>query len=415
MPHNSKIGIVSRIIRYVYVMLHYVLIMDFCVVALEQPMVGFKEIAVLAACMMISYFMRERLTRIIGIIIVHVALSVGIFYIIQPGIPKWTLICIIMVECFMAARYMQQGYRLPTVFDVPWPSFLLFLAVVGFGLYNHSMDLVKMCFVIAVFIYLVYILMVYLQNLENYIFMMKNVSAMPVDKIIPMNTIVVCGIFVIMVVVIVLANLLGFNDALRALGRALVVGLRVIFRVFVILYKIVAGLISPSSSGSGYERDVVLIQEEVKGTNVIEIIFMFTLKLFLIGLAVFLVIKLFKKIYDTILEKRARFDSDTFTRIKKPDMRNTKKEKIVKEKDDSRFSMEQRARKIYKKRVEAVKKKYVPTQLDTPSDIAEHFTRAQEELQKEGGSIEELTTLYEAVRYGTVKPDADYLRKMQRS
>ena len=30
----------------------------------------------------------------------------------------------------------------------------------------------------------------------------------------------------------------------------------------------------------------------------------------------------FKKIYDTILEKRARFDSDTFTRIKKPDMRN---------------------------------------------------------------------------------------------
>ena len=109
MPHNSKIGIVSRIIRYIYVMLHYVLIMDFCVVALEQPMVGFKEIAVLAACMMISYFMRERLTRIIGIIIVHVALSVGIFYIIQPGIPKWTLICIIMVECFMAARYMQQG------------------------------------------------------------------------------------------------------------------------------------------------------------------------------------------------------------------------------------------------------------------------------------------------------------------
>ena len=77
MPHNSKIGIVSRIIRYVYVMLHYVLIMDFCVVALEQPMVGFKEIAVLAACMMISYFMRERLTRIIGIIIGAVYMGTG--------------------------------------------------------------------------------------------------------------------------------------------------------------------------------------------------------------------------------------------------------------------------------------------------------------------------------------------------
>ncbi len=415
MLRNSKIGLVSRIVRYFYMLMHYILIMDLCVVALESPMPGMREIGVLAACLLISYFMRDRLTRIIGIIIVHIALCVGIFYIIPDNISKWALIVIIMVDCISAGKYMLTGYRLPTVFDIPWPSFLLFIGVVAYGIYDDKPELVKLCFIMAVFIYLIYILMVYLQNLENYIYMMKNVSAMPIDKIVPMNTIVVCCIFFIMVVVIVLANLLGFNDALRAFGRVLLAGVRIIFRIFIILYKIIANLFKPSPGGAGYQRDMMIIQEEVKGTNIFETIFMFTVKLIIIALAVYLVVKLFMKIYSTILEKRARFGSDTFSRLTKPDMKNTKKEKIVKEKDESRFSMEQRARRIYKKRVESVRKKYVPRKFETTSDIAEAFTKAQEEIKDVEGNIEELTTLYEAVRYGNVKPDAAYLKKMQRS
>ena len=411
----SKIGIVSRIARFVYIMLHYILIMQLTVCALEWPLLGVKEIAVLGTCVAISYFMREKLTRIIAIVIIHVALAVGIFYIIGPGIPKWTLIVLILIETFPAGKYMQSGYRLSTVFDIPWPSFLLCLGVLATGLYEHEKTLVSLCFIMAVLIYLVYILMVYLQNLENYIYMMKNVSAMPVDRIIPMNTIVVCCIFVTMIVVVILANLLGFNDALKAFGRGLLSGLRILFRVFVILYKIFCNLFAPDNTGkNGYERDVIRIEEEIQGSTFFEDLFLFVLKLLLIALAVFLVLRLFKKIYDTVLEKRARLDSDLVSRVDKPDMKNTKKEKIVREKGESRFTMEQRARRIYKKRVQSVAKKYTPRRVETTADIAEAYLKAQKELKKEERDIEELTELYEAVRYGNVKPDADYLKKMQK-
>ena len=119
---------------------------------------------------------------------------------------------------------------------------------------------------------------------------------------------------------------------------------------------------------------------------------------------------------DPDITKRLKMDYDSVVKIKKPDMRNTKKEKIKKEEKQGYFTAEQKARRIYKKRVDTVKKKYVPDRNHTTGDIIELYNKADAELRTDkAADITTLTELYEGVRYGNVNPDANYLKKMQNS
>ena len=71
------------------------------------------------------------------------------------------------------------------------------------------------------------------------------------------------------------------------------------------------------------------------------------------------------------------------------------------------MSMEERARRIYKKRILQYKKEITPSETDTTADIEE---KIREEYNV---ALPELTALYNRVRYGNVTVDRAYLSKMK--
>ena len=71
--------------------------------------------------------------------------------------------------------------------------------------------------------------------------------------------------------------------------------------------------------------------------------------------------------------------------------------------------MEERARRIYKKRIMESRKDRAPAETETTGDILEILRT------EEGIELPELTELYNRVRYGTTVPDRAYLARMRRA
>ena len=69
-----------------------------------------------------------------------------------------------------------------------------------------------------------------------------------------------------------------------------------------------------------------------------------------------------------------------------------------------------RARKLYKKRVKSFNNYFKPDSFDTTGDIKTAMHKRENEVDSE-----ELTRLYDGVRYGGIIPDAEYLTRMKKA
>ena len=412
----KKIKIAALVVRLIFCYMHYFLALDMAMIAFSFPPVGLRERAVILVVLILSYFLRERMPRVFGIVLIHILLAVGVFFLIPDPGAKWILIIEVMIEAFMGASYITAGYSLAREYDIPWPSFILLAFITITGLYLKQPSLVRECFIIAVLIYMLYILIIYLQNLEDYVRSSRNISGIPMDKIIPLNSVIVLGIFTLMGVMVFLADKMGFGGAVASFLKASVKVLFMFFRLIGIFLSIIFGLVTGGGGSTARAQDYMVIKETVEEAGLLDDIVYFMLKLIVLIIAFIIIFRFFRWLIRYLAEKRLKMSYDTITKISKPDMSDTKVEKIVKEKKEGYFTPEQKARRIYKKRVETVKKKYVPKSNQTTGDIIESYRKADLELKKDkAADITELTELYEAVRYGNVHPDINYLKDMQNS
>ena len=411
----DKVRIASIISRLVFIYLHYILLLQLGMKTLNQSMAGFLEIALIGGMLIISYVVRERITTMIGIIIVHALMAAGVFFLISAPEPKWILIILFMTESINAARYIGAGYMLRKEFDLPWPSFLLFIFILIIGLAENYRDLLNLCFVMSIAIYMVYILILYLQNVEEYIKASRNISGIPLKKIIPLNTVIVLSIFTAMGVSVVLADMLGFPDAVFEFVKAIVRVLFIGFKIIAAIFAFIASLFTAGGDTEKFKRDMLVVNEMVDDSSIFGAIADFLLKLLIIIIVVILIVRFFRKIYEVLMAKRARHAVDSVIRLKKSPIRKNEVESLKKEKENVTV-IEQRARRIYKKRVGEVRKKYVPDNNHTTADIKYYYTEADKLLKPENpGDISVVTELYEAVRYGDAVPDSEMLRKMRNS
>ena len=179
----------------------------------------------------------------------------------------------------------------------------------------------------------------------------------------------------------------------------------------------IGSLFGPERGDStGFQHDMMIVQETVEDSSILDDIVTFLLKVIILAIAIYLIVRLFRAFYRYLIVRRQKASGDAIIKISKPDMSKTKVEKISKEKKDSYFTPEQKARRIYKKKVESVRKKYIPATNHTAGDILERYNRAELDLKPDNPKdLTEVTKLYEAVRYGNVHPDQKYLKKMQNS
>ena len=321
------------------------------------------------------------------------------------------------IEAIFAGGYIISGYTLTKDSDIPWTSFVLLVFASGYAVYLKNMSFLRETFILGISIYLLYILLMYLINLEDYIRAAKNASKIPFDKMLPMNSVIVLCIFTIMTVTVILADKLGMGDALWGFLTSVLKIIVMVIRLVTIFVSFISSLFRGGTTGSeDMGEQMMLIEETIEDPSLLDDIVYFLLKLIVLAIAVYAIIRIFRAIYRYLLTRRLKAAGDAIVKLPKPDMSKTKKEKIVKEAQEGYFTPEQKARRIYKKRIETVKKRYTPARNHTAGDIKELYNQADEQLRPDKAhDITELTELYEAVRYGNVHPDPKYLKKMQNS
>ncbi len=413
----DRIRVAALISKMISVYLHYFIIFDLLLYAAELPEAGWMEHLILLGAIVISYILRERFSRVIGIIIVHIAMIVGICFIVPKTSHAVILSVQIAIEALFAGHYIISGYRLERDSDIPWTSFVLLVFSSGYAVYLKNTEFLHEAFIIGILIYLLYIFVNYLINLEDYIRASKNTSKIPLDKMLPMNSVIVLCIFTIMTVTVILADKLGMGEALWGFLTATLKVIVMAIRLITIFVSFISSLFKGGSTGAeNMGEQMMLIEETIEDPSILDDILYFLLKLIVLAIAVYIIIRAFRAIYKYLLTRRLKAVGDAMVKLPKPDMSKTKKEKIVKEVEEGYFTPEQKARRIYKKRIQTVKKKYTPARNHTAGDIKELYSIADEQLRPDKAhDITELTELYEAVRYGNVHPDPKYLKKMQNS
>lgn len=413
----DRIRITALITKMLSVYLHYLVIFDLLIYAAELPNAGWRERLILLGAIVISYIFRERFSRTIGIIIVHIVMIIGICFIVPVSSHAYILSVMVGIEAIFAGGYIISGYTLTKDSDIPWTSFVLLVFASGYAVYLKNMSFLRETFIIGISIYLLYILLMYLINLEDYIRAAKNASKIPFDKMLPMNSVIVLCIFTIMTVTVILADKLGMGDALWGFLTSVLKIIVMVIRLVTIFVSFISSLFRGGTTGSeDMGEQMMLIEETIEDPSLLDDIVYFLLKLIVLAIAVYAIIRIFRAIYRYLLTRRLKAAGDAIVKLPKPDMSKTKKEKIVKEAQEGYFTPEQKARRIYKKRIETVKKKYTPARNHTAGDIKELYNQADEQLRPDKAhDITELTELYEAVRYGNVHPDPKYLKKMQNS
>lgn len=402
MKHN--IERLRRILRFGYEALFSVLLMDFFMIIFvrEKPAVyaGF----VILGLYLVSYLAREWSTNILVMLLCHIfpIVIVGLL----PVSRGFLFVCILlMVYLFYAACvYVHRNGVLNPVTDFPWATFLLSFIIYLYGYFikNHSM--VLSAYIIPVILIFLYLISIYLDGLRGYLEATKDVSGIPVRKMILTNTVIVAVIMFLLLVLMVLCRTIDFGAVLLKLGQGMVAILRMIWLVLSFFGAIVSSMITTGKSNlraysNSYGQQIGA--EAGKIGSVMEI----ALKTVLLALACYLMYRLGKRLLRFILSK-IRQTNDVVETVH-PSVRKKVLYETIERGHFHPLTGEEKIRRMYRNRI--LKYRY---------DITLNEYKTGRELEREicEGNIDDvhsLTDIYSDVRYGGKKPDKQLLKQMK--
>ena len=403
MIHN--IERTRKLLRMIYQALFMTLVLLFISIVFMKQKPPMFVFLVLFVEYSLSYIIRDYsssnlwtffLHLIMGLLILLVPSSIGI---------KALLVLVdiyLLGESFGYARF---GYKLKPLDDIPWPTFLVALIVYGYGHMMHEDIMMNGAYFIPVFLLVIYYCMVYVDGLKVYVNATKDVSGLPLKRIVSSNTMIVMVIILFLIVGLILGNVLGLDEALWSLGRGFVAVIKVIAIFFVYLWRVIASFLS---RGGGGTSGPVVMEQQANRKYATEIgeSFDFVIKGAVIVVAIYIVYKIAVKVIKKLSIKR-KFVNDI---IEKAEVTHKDTSKNITKKGIfvSRLSGEEKIRKYYKIRVLRHKYDINLTESKTPREI-------QREIYcNDIGDIEEITDVYSDVRYGQTLVTKELVRKMNR-
>ena len=224
-----------------------------------------------------------------------------------------------------------------------------------------------------------------------------------------MNSLIIAGIFLCMLVAVLLGEALQLPDALVRMGDAIVSVLRIAFFGTVLVFRWLGRLFRFTSSHEMHESAQRLrkeVEENHAFANMMEVF----LKVLFVALVIFIIVRIFYRIMKVLSKKYHRSTGERVTETGgRKDVRIRLEHENLFERMRNYLSMEERARRIYKKRILELRKDQPPEAYETTADILEGLR------SEDRSGLPELTKLYEAVRYGNVVPDRAYLSKMKKA
>ena len=413
----DKLLFVRKILRLLYQFLFMILLGDLFLSSIYKPVLGVTPIIEIFVIMVLSYVLRDKVSHGIFMLLTHIAMSVGIFF-IENNIPKRIVLVFVVSLCFFdGMNYILKGYSLKRMFDTPWEAMIFGLLTIALGAYYHNSIVTHIGYVIPIIMIILYLLAIYIEGLMNYVISAKDVSGIPIKQIVTTNSFIVSAVMLVIIILVVISDLLDFSGLAFALGKVFVGILKILGVIFLLIIKLLSAMSGTRENVT--RQSMQQIEEIAEETNMLAVILETILYGLLILLTLFVIWKVFKKLIRIFLDRQDRRYDMTET-LAADNSDKIKREKI-KKKRQGRLTPEMKARSIYKKKVLSYKDNFQPDSTDTTKDILRAARRTEKEeyvdwpvhLLDEKVTEESMTEMYNRVRYGGEIPDKEFLKKMK--
>ena len=412
---------IRKWLRLIYEFFFILLIIDDVFILSEKKMLGTKGLLILGGILIVSYIARDVLSHAISLFIAHGILAIVQYYIMQNQYLGIVMILVTVGIFIDASMYMKRGYIIRRAFE--FPGDVVFLGLLGsiLAAYFHVPKLSTLGYIASIIMLTNFLFSLYLEGLANYMEMNRRVKGIPVKQLVSVNSFIVTTVIMIIVVTIFLADIFGLPEVVKGFALALLGILKILLIILSVLFSVVSGLF-----GTSYitpEQGRRQIEEVAREESIFGRIVYFILVAVLIIAAIFVLIKICSFIVRWLISKQERNNEMT------EDLAPKKKKRIAKthiEREDKTgvLSLEQKARRIYKKRVLSFRRFFLPDSSDTTGDIEEAMMKMLLENSNDNSEdtsvitddgATSLTELYNAVRYGNAKVDKNYLAEMKKA
>lgn len=397
---RRKLGLVEAVLRLSYEWLFSVLCSYFIIVIfMGKKPDGFMEL-VLLVIYIASYVVRKNAGYNLWIFLVHALLCGGAFLCPFSTGTKWVLIGITLYQMGEAFLYEKRG-NYGNFNDVPWPTFFVSIIIYAYGIATKSSLLTTSAYIIPLVLIILYLLIIYIAGLKGYVDSSKNVSGLPINKILTVNSSIVFLIVILLLTGIFIGMVLGLDDALYKTFRAILYIISyIIFAIRLMLIFLLSRVTQTSDSHLEYEQGRFTSFVSQHGDDVVGILDV----VYKAGAAI-LVIYLIYKIAGWFIRlmMRKRISSEDKVEEAEAYKKSITASPIKKERR-SIFSAETKFRKYYRERI--LRHRY-DIRLDsskTSNDIKDEL------IDNELDDITDITTAYNEIRYGNQKATKEMIR-----
>ncbi|SEQ64792.1 hypothetical protein SAMN02910369_02176 [Lachnospiraceae bacterium NE2001] len=429
-PNQSSrpLIILRKILRIIYQFFYVIMFVDIAFGLFQQPMPGVKLFSVLFACLVLSYVFRDICRRGVILLITHVLIGVGSYFLIDNVYVRLLSFAVIFAYFIDGLIYIRNHYILKRFFESPWPCMIFGVITIALGYHIGDVALQRVGYIIPVLIIFSYLVSLYVEGLEEYLNGARRVSGAPMKQIVSTNSLIVLGILTVFVVTILLGNVLHFDTVLKDV----LISSLVIVRILVVLIMFILKLVFSLMFG-----DIVSVSapqmrlDDGAGENALGNILDMLFIIAIIAVSVAFVILFFRWLIRMLLSRQKRIEDVTEELHVKRKVK-AEKEKYTKEDKLKGSTPDMVARRLYKTKVLSFKKYFTPERNSTTLDIQElMITRPslnkKKNFWKEPGgrssglseeeiaqNVSKLTDMYDEVRYGEKMPDSNFIRRMKK-
>lgn len=386
----DMIAAAGRLLRLIYNYLFALIILEGLYLVMTRDYAGLRTVLVTLMIFAVSYILRDIIYNVGLLFILHAALGAGTYFIIHENLSRIFLAVVLTALFSTSVSYKLNNYTLSKFTDPPYGKIIAALIITMYGAYLKDTRITDMVFILSLFVVMLFILIIYTDAIDSYLAGTRNVSGVPLRKVIAVNTIYVISAILIISGFILLLIRLGAADVGDALIRMAVFLLKIIRVIVVFLFSLISALIGRLFGGRaaemirsvGTEGTISMIARILDGIF-IAICF---------ALTAYLIYKLIRRLVAFVMISRAP-QTDRVIDVPKENKKTAvynRPVNIIR----NVFSKEARIRRRYKKTVLKYKRLYMPDQTDTTGDIMKHVPECG------GDDISEITKLYERARYG---------------
>lgn len=396
----------EKLLNFLYESVFISLILIFFNMVFLKQDSGILEIISIVLCIGLSYFIRDYSKNNIFVLVFHI-LEMAIFALIPVSIQLKILLAVLIFIYLIPTSfaYIHRHYRLKPIKDVPWPSVFTAVIVYLYGVGLKSNFLMNFAYLAVVLMLMIYLFTLYCDDILKYMEQNTNVSGLPLKEILSVNSRIVIFIVILMTVVMISGRFINFSKVYETLYSAAKSAIGLIVTFFMLFFKLLSSIISTGTyetDGTGEAQQTESIPLNQETESFLEII----LGIFVVLLILFVLYKISARIVKLVFTTK-NFEKDIITDavVEKKGPNGSRLDGL---KRRIFLTKEERARNIYKKTIRAHKDDICLTGRLTCQDIR------QDIYDKNVGDVDDLTALYEEIRYGKASVDDDIIKKMTR-